>query len=196
MKSLVLASASPRRIQFLHDWGFQFQSIPANLSETPDKNLTAEEQILQISRTKAEAIQDEMSKLNLKPVILSADTEVVLDQELLGKPANPRHASEILSRLSGRVHRVMTGLWIIDMSTTNVLSHLETSLIEFRLLTEQEIDDYVQSGEPMDKAGAYAIQGMGRNFIRNFTGSYENIVGLPKEACLQLLSQCGVHGSK
>lgn len=193
MKTLVLASASPRRIQFLKDWGFQFVPIPANLSETPDKNLTPQQQILQIARSKAEAVVSKLDPTQSGVVVLSADTEVVLENELLGKPANPQHAREILKSLSGRRHLVITGIYIIDTSTKKQLSHIETSEIFFKTLTDSQIDEYVATGEPLDKAGAYGIQGKGQTLVESSVGSYENIVGLPKEATIKLLKDCEIY---
>jgi len=190
MYQLVLASESPRRRQLLQNAGFVFDVVPVKVSEIPDKNLNIDEQILDIAGRKAKAAF-ELLKRTLKKdfLLLTADTMVVYHDQTLGKPRNPQEAYDFLRLLSGKTHYVKTGLYLVESLGEETVSHLETSQVNFRSLSDEEIWTYIQSEEPMDKAGAYAIQGLGGKFVEKFIGDYDNVVGLPVKAFENILSK-------
>lgn len=190
MYQFILASESPRRRQLLQSAGFVFDVHPVKVSEIPDKNLNIDEQILDIAGRKARAALSELNlTLNKKFLVLAADTMVVYHNQALGKPRNPDEAREFLRLLSGKTHEVKTGLVIAESPGGKILSHIETTQVVFRQLNDNEIWSYIQSGEPMDKAGAYAIQGEGGRFVQEYIGDYNNVVGLPVKALEQILAQ-------
>lgn len=193
MLRLILASESPRRKDLLHKAGIRFQVFPVKVSEIPDKTLNAGEQILDIAGRKARAAFEELSKRgeNSSFVVLAADTEVIFEGAPLGKPSSPEDAIRTLLRLSGRVHEVITAVQMIDSSTGKTHSHLETTQVRFRPLSETEIRDYVATGEPMDKAGSYGIQGLGGKLVETIEGDFDNVVGLPVKAVLHLFEKNG-----
>ncbi len=186
MKQLILASQSPRRSEILKNAGFQFVSFPIHVSEIPDKNLNIDEQIIDIAKRKAEACRDSLLGKSLDGVVLSADTMVCFGSEALGKPDNDQVAYEFLKKLSGKKHEVKTAIYLIDLQTCEALSHIETTAVFFKVLSDQEIFDYIATKEPADKAGAYAIQGIGRRFVEKFEGDFNNVVGLPLQALEKL----------
>ena len=192
MHELILASSSPRRKQILQDRGYEFRAFPLEVSEILDKNLNISEQISDCARQKAVAA---LASLKLPKtqdfLILSADTMVVLRGEALGKPKNKAQACEVLASLSGQTHQVITGFCLVEVKTERLILGHETTHVEFCSLTEAEILDYVNSGEPMDKAGSYGIQGEGRKFVKGIQGSYLNVVGLPIEKIEQIIAAEG-----
>ncbi|HUX67244.1 MAG TPA: Maf family protein [Terriglobales bacterium] len=169
---LVLASASPRRRELLEAAGFEVEVRPAPLDETPLPGEAAADYVLRLARAKARA-------LAAPGLVLGADTVVVVDGDLLGKPASDAEAAAMLARLAGREHQVLTGVCLRDPARNREAARAETTRVWFAPLSPQEIADYVQSGEPRDKAGAYAIQGRAARFIPRIEGSYSNVVGLP-----------------
>ena len=181
---LVLASASPRRRELLAQAGFAFSVHPAHIPEDP---LPAENPIAyvtRLAREKAEAVFRELSGLGPATgkdgsdlIVLGADTTVTLDGEILAKPADAADASRMLRLLSGRTHHVITGVAVVSGQSTEVGA--EVTAVRFLSLSDQEIGDYVSTGEPMDKAGAYAIQGRAARWIPRVEGCYFNVVGLP-----------------
>ena len=182
MHKLILASQSPRRKQILEEHGFEFTTFSIEVSEIPNKNLNITDQVCALAQDKAEA-----AKAAFKPtesfnyIILSADTVVVHNQQLLGKPQNTDHARLILEQLSGSTHEVITGFCLIDLSRDEVEVGYDISTVVFKNLQKQQIMEYIDTGEPMDKAGAYGIQGQGRELVESYQGSFKNIVGLPIE---------------
>ncbi len=190
MYQLVLASESPRRRQILETAGFAFNVVPVKVSEIPDKNLNIDMQILDIARRKAKAAFAIVKHSSDHPfLLLAADTMVVYHNKTIGKPSNSNEAFEFLKLLSGKIHQVKTGFVVIESQQGQEVSHIETSEVHFRNLTDDEIWTYIQSGEPMDKAGAYAIQGQGGAFVEKFIGDYQNVVGLPLKAFENVLLQ-------
>ncbi len=185
MKTLILASQSPRRSEILTKAGYQFVSFPVYVSEIPDKNLSLDSQILGIAKQKAEAalklLQDD-SRGFKDAVILAADTMVCINEQVLGKPDNDEVAFEYLRLLSSQQHQVKTALYLIDLENQEAESHIETTDVYFKALTDEEIRQYIHTGEPSDKAGAYAIQGLGKNFVEKYVGDFNNVVGLPLHA--------------
>lgn len=189
---LVLASASPRRQELLRNAGISFAVQPADVDETPLKNEEPRECAERLAREKA------MTVWRSRPhdAVLGADTIVVVDETILGKPVDAEDAARMLRILSGRVHRVITGVCLIKSRTSgardenrNENLHLgsETTLVTMSEISDKEILDYVATGEPMDKAGAYAIQGIASRWIPRIEGDYSNVVGLPVALVYRML---------
>jgi septum formation protein len=190
---LVLASASPRRRELLAQAGFSFQVHPAHIPEDPYPNEDPIAYVTRLAREKAQAVFAELSSKSQsrsqaasgsedrastpQQVVLGADTTVTLDDQILGKPENPADAARMLRLLSGRTHRVITGVALVTAERTEVAA--EATAVRFLTLSDQEIADYIATGEPMDKAGAYAIQGRAARWIPRIEGCYFNVVGLP-----------------
>ncbi len=182
MKQLILASQSPRRSEILKKAGYQFVALPVHVSEIPNKNLNIDEQIIDIARRKSKACSELPQVKGLDALIISADTLVCVDGNTLGKPENEQMAFEFLTKLSGRSHQVKTAIVLVDQLSQKEVSHIETSTVFFKELTEKEKYNYIATGEPMDKAGAYAIQGLGGKFVEKCDGDFHNVVGLPLQA--------------
>jgi septum formation protein len=176
---LVLASASPRRSELLAQAGFSFKVHPAHIPEDPYPNEDPIAYVTRLARQKAEAVFAELSSKTFAPpqVVLGADTTVTLDNHILGKPENPADAARMLRLLSGRTHRVITGIAVVTAQGAKVAA--EITEVQFLTPSEDEIAAYIASGEPMDKAGAYAIQGRAARWIPRIEGCYFNVVGLP-----------------
>lgn len=173
MRKLILASGSPRRRELLEQAGVPFTVAPANADESVPSGFTPEQAVMELARRKVlEANQEHPGEL-----ILAADTLVALDGETFGKPADEKEAAEMLRRFSGRAHEVFTGVAIKYGERETVF--FERTQVMLYELDEREIEEYIQTGEPMDKAGAYGIQGRGCLFVRRLEGDYFNVVGLP-----------------
>ena len=169
---LILASQSPRRKELLGLFHIPFTVRVADIDETMDASKAPAEEVARVSRTKAMAIPHEEDD-----IVIAADTIVVLGNQVLGKPKDASHAQAMLRALSGRDHQVMTGVTVLKGDTC--LTHTEITDIHFRDLSDSEIRGYVASGEPMDKAGAYGIQGGAALFADGMRGDYYNVMGLP-----------------
>ncbi len=182
---LILASGSPRRRELLEAAGVSFVVEAADVDETPLRGETPAACVERLALVKARSI------LARHPadVVLGADTTVVLDGLMLGKPADEREATGMLRRLSGRAHDVLTGVAVVTASSERTA--VETTKVWMAAMSEGEIAWYVASGEPRDKAGAYAIQGLASRFIPRIEGSYSNVVGLPVALVLQLIAASG-----
>ncbi|MNL12252.1 Septum formation protein Maf [compost metagenome] len=192
MTPIILASESPRRRQLLADAGFSFDVLSVKVSEIPDKNLNVNAQILDIAQRKAIAVLPLLKSSRKEPfIVISADTEVIFNDAPLGKPENPEDAFRMLRLLSGTDHQVITAVCMIESGSTKVLSQTETTRVYFKQLTDQEIWTYIQSGEPMDKAGAYGIQGLAGQFVEKFEGPFDNVVGLPVDLVKKMLKEFG-----
>ncbi len=189
---LVLASASPRRSELLTQAGYRFRVHPAHIPEDP---LPGEDPIVyvtRLAREKAEAVFRELTTTSPKPeknAVLGADTTVVLDKTILGKPVDAADAARMLRLLSGRTHRVITGVAVVTAERVEVAA--EATAVRFLTLSDAEIADYVAGGEPMDKAGAYAIQGRAARWIPRIEGCYFNVMGLPLALVSSLLESTG-----
>jgi septum formation protein len=182
MKKIFLASQSPRRSQLLEKAGISFQILPITTSENVDKKLMIDTQILSITRQKLVAAEKSpLVQASPSSLIICADTEVIFENALMGKPKNPQDAQQTLMRLSGNKHFVKTGYIIKNTESKLELSHIETSIVYFKTLSEKMISDYIATGEPMDKAGSYGIQGLGGKFVEKFEGLESTIIGLPIE---------------
>ena len=175
---LVLASASPRRSALLADLDLGFTVRPPHTDESPLPGERPAELVSRLAREKAQAL------LEPGELVLAADTIVVIDDEILGKPADDEDARAMLARLSGRDHEVYTGVALADATSTppRLVSRVERTQVRIRDMSASEIAAYVAGGEPMDKAGAYAIQGWGAVYVEAITGNYTNVVGLPVPA--------------
>lgn len=186
---IFLASKSPRRQELLKKLGVPFTVVSLEVSEIPDKNINVQEQILDIARRKAEAAIELLKNREQGPfLVISADTEVIHANQLMGKPEDEQKAIETLVQLSGQWHHVTTALVIITYPDNILLTHIETTKIKFKDLSLNTIKTYIATGEPMDKAGSYGIQGLGRNLVEVIQGDFENVVGLPVNALAQLLA--------
>ncbi len=185
---LILASASPRRRELLAQCGIEFEVISA---DDPEPLREAAEDTLAFVRRAAEAKASQVARRHPRRLVLGADTIVVVDDEVLGKPADAQDAAAMLRRLSGREHCVHTGVALLSAvgDEIDIDSRTATSRVTFRLLSDAEIQAYVATGEPMDKAGAYGIQGLGGRLVARFQGSFTNIVGLPMELVRQMLGR-------
>ena len=198
-KRIYLASRSPRRHELLHQVGIAYEILPlrddlqhdAEVDETPLAGEVSNAYVMRIARAKAVAgwRQIIVHSLPHHPV-LAADTTVVLDDEIIGKPDNAEHARVLLRRFSGKAHQVLTAIAVAYAD--RIETALSTSTVEFRELGNDEISRYVTSGEPLDKAGAYAIQGRAAVFVRAMNGSYSGIMGLPLYEAAELLRNFGI----
>lgn len=185
MTPIVLASASPRRSELLQQIGLVFTVQPADIDETPESGESAEHYVERLAREKALAV----SAKDPGTLVLGSDTSVVLNGTILGKPAGKDEAITMLRALSGATHQVMTAVAIA--SGEHCESLLVTTEVRFRALADDEIEAYVASGEPMDKAGSYGIQGLGGIFVSELRGSYSAVVGLPLQETAALLADAG-----
>jgi septum formation protein len=183
---IVLASASPRRQELLRQVGLAFRVIPSSVSEQVDRPMSPGDLVEHLAFIKAADVAASMPAA----LVIGADTIVVVDQQVLGKPRDRADAIAMLEQLSGRDHQVMTGVALIQGDRRQIV-HEETT-VRFRDLTRDEIERYVDSGEPMDKAGAYGIQGRASAMIPSITGDYFTVVGLPLCRTIQMLAEFGV----
>lgn len=184
---IVLASQSPRRRELLGIMGLEFTTKSPDINEEAFEALNAEALVQTLSLEKARHIARGEDK---ETVVIGADTVVVQDGTILGKPASPSVAEAMLRSLSGRTHWVYTGVTVCQGD--KILTAVEKTEVTFRSLTEAEVASYVQSGEPMDKAGAYGIQGKGGLLVSGIRGDYSNVVGLPVCRLGQMLRQVGI----
>ncbi|HYN08511.1 MAG TPA: Maf family protein [Vicinamibacterales bacterium] len=185
---VVLASASPRRRELLAAAGFDVDVDPIIVDETRGPVEAPAAYVERLARSKAQAAAGHDAEC----AVIGADTVVVVDDDVLGKPRDAEDAARMLRRLAGRAHEVLTGVAVVWRGRT--LSHVERTTVWFARLSENDIAWYVASGEPMDKAGAYAIQALASRFVRKIDGSYSNVVGLPVAAVIELLQKAGVPG--
>jgi len=186
---IILASASPRRRELLREAGISFEVVVSDASE-PLKG--EDESCADYARRVAELKARPVAIRHPGRLTLGADTIVVVDNQVLGKPADADEAGEMLRRLSGRAHQVMTGVALLCVAATGeawVDSRVAETRVVFHDLTPTQIDDYVASGEPLDKAGSYGIQGLGGRLVAGYDGSYTNVVGLPMETVMGMLTE-------
>lgn len=180
--NVILASQSPRRKELMGLFGIPFTIRVADIDETMDPDKPPFEEVSRVSRLKARAIPRKEDD-----IVIAADTIVVCDGQVLGKPANEAEAYRMLSLLSGRKHQVMTGVTVLQGD--KIISHTEVTDVHFRPLTDNEILAYIATGEPMDKAGSYGIQQKGGLFVERINGDYFNVVGLPVCRLGQILEE-------
>jgi septum formation protein len=184
---IILASASPRRAELLRQIGVEFELAPSQVEERPHPDEAPPDYITRIARAKVIAV----ARQREAGLVIGADTVVVLDGCLIGKPEDEADAQRLLRQLSGRWHAVMTGVALIDLETRHEVADYDKTLVKFAQLTDTEIEWYAKTGEPMDKAGAYGIQGLGGLFIDEIAGNYYNVVGLPLPLVYRLARQLG-----
>ena len=183
---LVLASRSPRRIELLTLVGARFVAFPVEVDERPEPGERAEAHVLRLAEAKArEALRRDAREP--EAVYVGADTIVTIDREILGKPSGADEAVRMLERLSGRIHEVWTGLFLIEAGERRSVGGALRSIVKFSRLEGEDVRRYVATGEPLDKAGAYAVQGYGALFVEAIEGSYSNVVGLPLSYLKHLL---------
>lgn len=186
MKQIILASSSPRRQEILKNLHLDFRIIPSLYKEKLDNDIFEYKKIENLAYNKALSV---LETINYDAIIVAADTVVVLDNKILGKPKNKEHAFEMLNMLSGKEHFVVTSICLIDVLSKRKKISSTTSYVEFNNLTEEMIKDYINNYNPLDKAGAYGIQELPSGFIKNINGSFENIVGLCPKSLNKLLSK-------
>jgi septum formation protein len=188
---LILASSSPRRAGILRNVGIAFEILATQIEETPLPGETAHAMVARLAEAKARAAAAQMDAGMRECIIVGADTIVELGGEILGKPRDSSHAREMLAMLSGRTHNVLTGLFLLRLPGGASRAAVENSAVTFAPLGEKEIDAYVATGEPLGKAGAYAIQGRAGRYIPGIEGCYFNVVGLPLARLYALLRELG-----
>jgi septum formation protein len=191
---LVLASASPRRKELLEKARIPFTLHPAKVSENLEENLRAkltfDEQIIEIARRKASWVLAELKSLRNSPFfVVGADTLVLIDDLVLGKPEDSNDAVRTLSRLSGQWHQVKTSIILIHSASHFETAGVETTRVKFKTLTQKQIEDYVATGDPLDKAGSYGIQTLERDFVETIDGRLDNVIGFSMELFTKLVSQ-------
>ena len=187
---LVLASGSPRRRELLSEAGVVWEAMPADIDESVLPGESPRDMALRLAEQKARVVAGRISR-GTRRHVLGADTTVVLDGEIIGKPADPEDALSLLRRLTGRTHTVVTAVAIVDTDHPAPFTFALESRVSMREASERELRDYVATGEPLDKAGAYAIQGQGAWLVTHFEGSRTNIIGLPVEETLEMLERAG-----
>jgi septum formation protein len=188
---LILASSSPRRAEILRDAGIPFEIRAAQVDEAELPDETARAMVTRLAEAKARAVAAQIDPTTRDCFIVGADTTVELDGEILGKPRDAAHAREMLAKLAGRTHHVLTGIFLLRLPGNATRATVEKSAVTFAPLSEKEVDAYVATGEPLGKAGAYAIQGLAGRFIPGIEGCYFNVVGLPLARLYALLRELG-----
>lgn len=186
---LVLASASPRRRELLQRVGLNFAVVPSTAPEDEIPGEPPEQHVIRLSEAKAREVAGRAAQPGR--YFIGSDTIVLRDDAILGKPADAGQAAAMLRALSGRRHRVLSGFAVVDRASGKCYSGAVSTKVLFKQLTEAEISGYIATGEPFDKAGGYAIQGIGTFMVRSIEGSYSNVVGLPLAELLDLLAEIG-----
>ncbi|MDK2902342.1 MAG: nucleoside triphosphate pyrophosphatase [Clostridiales bacterium] len=189
MKRLILASASPRREWLLKNIGLQFEIIPSSIDEDISIAEHPKEVVMRLAMDKARDVYD---KTDGRRTVIAADTVVVKDDRILGKPKDQKQAFDMLKFLQGGYHEVCSGIAVLDSEYGLEINDYEITHVKMAPVDDDTIRRYIASGEPMDKAGAYAIQGKGAVFIERVEGCYYNVVGLPIFKLFQILGQCGI----
>ncbi len=180
---LILASGSPRRRELLAGMGYEFETCSPDVDERAEG--PADRVVAELARRKGRAAAQRYDS----GIVIASDTLVSLDRRALGKPADAEDARRMLRALSGRTHEVFTGVYMADAATGRELVRVARTGVKFRELSDAEIDEYVATGEPLDKAGAYGIQGGAGRFVETLDGSYENVVGFPVDDVREMLEQ-------
>ncbi len=201
---VILASSSPRRVELLTNLGFEFEVMPSDVEEIVEPGKTAAGMVIELAKKKADSIfQRVIANDDWRPgtdrdrlLVLGADTTVVLDNKLLGKPTDDNDARNMLRDLSGRCHDVFTGVVLISKEANkekrSEISSFEMSHVFFRTMTDAEINAYIQTGEHRDKAGSYALQGIGSAFVQGIEGCFTNVIGLPIPLVVTMLRRAGI----
>lgn len=186
MQPIILASASPRRTEILNQLGLDFQVIPSEVSEViPEKSTAPQELVTKLALHKAFDVARKLER----GLVIGADTLVVLEDTIFGKPSGPAEAVKMLSMLDGKIHSVYTGIAIVQVPSGQTEVGYSETKVKFRTLSKEEIQSYVATGEPLDKAGAYGIQGKGGVLVEGIEGCYFNVVGLPLSKLAEMLQK-------
>jgi septum formation protein len=183
--NIVLASGSPRRKEILESLGVTFTVLPSNCDETVDSRTSPADAVSELALRKANAVADQAPN----SLVIGSDTVIDLDGRIVGKPQTDEDAAATLRELSGRAHIVRTAVAVVNTETNHSEVGASEARIQFRDLTDSEIQEYIATGEPMDKAGAYAIQGIGRSLVASVEGSQDTVIGFPREVVTQLLAK-------
>jgi septum formation protein len=191
-RALVLASASPRRRDILGSLGVTFRVLPSGIDESALPHETPEAHVRRLSIEKAAEVRARLAGDPERPWVFAADTIVVIDGAILGKPRDDADAQRMLLQLSRRTHRVLTAIHLCEVGSARERGQTLETAVQFRSLDERAAAAYVASGEGRDKAGSYAIQGLGAGLVRSINGSYTNVVGMPAAETLDLLLWAGV----
>ena len=186
---LILASSSPRRAQILRDAGFDFTIKPANVDESLAPGEAVEAYVARIAQAKAHAVAGRALADGTPAIVIAADTVVLAGKQILPKPKDADDARRMLRLLNATTHEVLTGLFVIRAYDGISFAHLERTRVEFTRISDLDIDAYIQTKEPFDKAGAYGIQGIGGRFVRKVDGCYFNVMGLPLSRLWEILRQ-------
>jgi septum formation protein len=189
LRTIVLASTSPRRRELLEKIGLVFKVEPSDYPEDLVSHLKPEELVINISQNKARAVAAKYPDA----IIIAADTIGIIGKRVIGKPHTATEAIAMLKLLSGRSHLVITGLSVMDSKSDKIVSRSVQTRVYFRKLADSEVRHYVATGEPLDKAGAYAIQGLGSLLVEKINGDYYNVMGLPLNVLSQILQEFGVN---
>ncbi|MDD5434521.1 MAG: Maf family protein [Nitrospira sp.] len=188
-KKIILASASPRRKEILGKTGLKFIVDASDYEEDLSLRMPARRLARYLSCEKAKAVAGKYTNA----IIIAADTIICFDDTVFGKPHNEKEAKRMLNILNGRTHDVITGFTIIDTDEGQIVSRTIVTKVYFNRMTAKDIDAYIRTGEPLDKAGAYAIQGLGAAIVKRIEGDYNNVVGLPVDALMKALRKFGVY---
>ncbi len=189
MKTIILASASPRRKELLEKIGLRFEVEPSNYEEDMRSELEPHELAKRVSLEKAKAVASK----HKNAIVIAADTFIVFGGKILGKPQTELEAKKMLQTINGQSHSVITGFTVIETDKNKALSRAVETKVYIRRLTLEEIDAYVKSKEPLDKAGGYAIQGLGSVIVEKIEGDYFNVMGLPLSAITESLKEFGIN---
>jgi septum formation protein len=192
MKNIILASSSPRRKELLKKIYPSFKIMASEYEEDMTLKLEPHELAMFLARGKSQDVSKKVSK----SIIIGADTFITFENKVLGKPKNKMDARKILKMLSGKAQKVYTGISVIDQVKNKEINDYDITIVKFKELTDKEIEDYIATGEPLDKAGAYGIQDGGKNFIKEIIGSESNVIGLPLEKLSEILKEIGLEVKK
>jgi septum formation protein len=189
MRRIILASKSPRRIDLLKQLGLKFEVIPSNIDEKKYISRDPEKSVKKIALMKA----NDVAKKNKNGIVIGSDTIVVFKGKIIGKPKNKNDAFKTLKKFSGKEHEVVTGLAIIDTISKKTLIDSVKTKVKFRKITDDEINDFIATGEPFDKAGGYGIQNFACIFIESVNGCFYNVVGLPLSKLTEMLKHFNIN---
>jgi len=190
-KRIILASSSPRRKMLLEQIGLRFETIPSEINEMKKRTL-CEDPIRLVEKLALEKAKDVSARVK-NGIVIAADTVVILNGEVIGKPKDEEEAISILKRLSGKTHEVATCVVVMDAGNGRTLTEVVRSKVKFRDLSDEEILGYVKTGEPLDKAGGYGIQGIGSILVERLDGCFYNVVGLPLSKLAEMLKAFGIN---
>ncbi|MEK7130463.1 MAG: Maf family protein, partial [Patescibacteria group bacterium] len=188
-RKIILASTSPRRKELLRQIGLDFEVVPSDFEEDMSQKLSNKDLVMTLALGKAKAVADKFKK----GIVIGADTFVVYGGKRIGKPKDKNDARKMLRLLSGKTMKIYSGLAVIDVQNKKELLDCEVALVKMSKLSNKEIDDYIKTGEPLDKAGAFAVQGIGDVFIEKISGCYSSVVGLPLRSLYKNLKKLGIN---